>query len=52
MSNEDSSANSTCRAFILIVFVMVVCAFLLVIGMSEHPSSGVRRHFSAPASQE
>jgi hypothetical protein len=32
--------------------VMVVCAFLLVIGMSEHPNIGVRRHFSTAASQE
>ena len=46
MSNENSSANRTCRAFVVIVFVMVVCVFLFVIGMSELPSTGIRRHFS------
>jgi hypothetical protein len=49
MSNEDSSANSTCRAFVIIVFVILVGAFLLVIGMSEHPSIGMRRHISTAA---
>jgi Tfp pilus assembly protein FimT len=48
MRNESSSANKTCRAFVLIVFVMVVCAFLLVIAMPEH-SSGIRRHYSTAA---
>ncbi len=48
MRNESSSANKTCRAFVLIVFMMVVCAFLLVIAMPEH-SSGIRRHYSTAA---
>jgi hypothetical protein len=52
MRSENRSANSTCRVFVVIVFLMVVCAFLLVIGMTEHPSMGIRRHRSTavPAS--
>ena len=48
MSSENRSANSTCRAFVLVCFLMVVCAFLLMIGISEHSGEGIRRHFSTP----
>lgn len=49
MSKGNGSDPSNCRAFVVIVFVMVVCAFLLVIGMSEHSAIGIRRHFSIAA---
>jgi hypothetical protein len=49
MSSQNSSANNTCRAFVLGVLVIVIVAFLLVIGITEHPSLGIRRHFSTSA---
>jgi hypothetical protein len=49
MSNQKRSANATCRTFVLAVFLTVFCAFLLVIGISEHSGEGIRRHISTAA---
>jgi len=49
MSSEKRSANTTCRVFVLVVFLIVVCAFILVINTSENSTLGIRRHFSTAA---
>lgn len=49
MSNEDQRIHRNCRMFVLLMFVAVVFAFLLVVGMFYGSVAGQPFSTGAPA---
>jgi hypothetical protein len=46
MNSENSHAHRTCRTFVLVIFGVIVIAFLLVVGMFHRPAVGNHKPFS------
>lgn len=52
MANEVSPHHKTCRFFVLLVLVVMICAFALVITMVHGPITVTHHRFSTSSPAE